>query len=62
MITYLHWFVGTIRLPIAKDDYDNFVNHIEIARKDIDNMHNIQSYFQTNLMKDMYLMVKQLIQ
>ena len=29
----------TIRLPIAKDDYDNFVNHIEIARKDIDNMH-----------------------
>ena len=29
----------TIRLPIAKDDYDNFINHIEIARKDIDNMH-----------------------
>lgn len=29
----------TIRLPIAKDDYDNFVNDIEIARKDIDSMH-----------------------
>jgi len=32
---------GNIRLPIAKDDYDNFVNHIEIARKDIDILHTV---------------------